>query len=175
MKALITPGAIWRVSYPLILAGVGETLIDATDVAILAHYGVTEAGAVAVADALYETFLVLVLGLLAGIQVVLARRAGQGSRAAVGTAFRTGLRLVLVAAALVFVLVRLAGPFLTGLFVSAEPVRAAADAFLRVIVLGTGFVAVHLLLGTLYVGLGRTRILMVSTGVLVVTNVVLDY
>jgi putative MATE family efflux protein len=175
MKALITPGAIWRVSYPLILAGVGETLIDATDVAILAHYGVTEAGAVALADAIYETFLVLVLGLLAGLQVVLARRAGQGSQAAVGAAFRAGLRLLLMASVVVFLLVRVAGPQMTGLLVSSDRVREAADVFLRVIVLGVGFEAVNLLLGTLYVGLGRTRILMVSTGVLVVTNVVLDY
>src|SRR5262245_40758668 len=101
MRAPINTGAIWRLSYPLIFAGVSETLIDATDVAILAHYGVTEAGAVALADALYEACLVLVLGLAGGLQLVLARRAGQGSREGLGTAFRTGLRLMVVASFLV--------------------------------------------------------------------------
>ena len=175
MKAHISSGAIWRASYPLMLAGVGETLIDATDVAFLAHYGVTEAGAVALADAIYETLLVLVLGLVSGIQVVLARRVGQGSREGVGAAFRAGLRLLLLASALVFGLVSVAGPRLTALLVSSDGVRAAADTFLRVIVLGVGFEALNLLLSALYVSLGRTRIVLVSTAVLVGTNVVLDY
>ena len=175
MSVRITPGAILRMSYPLMLAGVGQTLVDATDVAILAHYGVTEAAAVAVADATYEVMLVLVLGLVAGLQIVLSRRAGQGSHADVGAVFRTGLRLLLLSALVVFGLVRLAAPIVTDLFVSAENVRAQADAFLRLIALGVGFEALGLLFGAFYVALARPRILMLATGVLVTTNVVLDY
>ena len=134
MTVRITPGAILRMSYPLMLAGIGRTLVEATDVAILAHYGVTEAGAVALADSIYEVLLVLVLGLAGGLQIVLTRRAGQGSREGVGAAFAVGLRLMLAASLVVFLLVRLTAPLVTGLLVSDEDVRAAADAFLRVIV-----------------------------------------
>src|SRR5262245_8586990 len=175
MKAHVTADAIWRVSYPLIFAGVGETLIDVTDVTILAHYGVTEVGAVALADAIHEAFLVLVLGLAAGIQIVLARRVGQGSREGIGAAFRVGLRMMAASALLVFLLVRFAGPRITELLVASDGVRIGASIYLRVVALGAGFVAVNLLMGALYVGLGRTRILLVSTAVLVLTNAVVDY
>jgi MATE family, multidrug efflux pump len=175
MTVRITSGAILRMSYPLMLAGVGHTLVDATDVAILAHYGVTEAGAVALADALYEVLLVLVLGLAGGLQIMLARRAGQGSREGVGAVFAVGLRMMLVAALLVFLLVRLSARPVTDWLVSDPGVGAATHAFLRLIVLGVGFEALGFLFGALYVGLGRTRILMISTGVLVATNIVLDY
>jgi putative MATE family efflux protein len=167
--------AILRMSGPLMLAGVGQTLVDATDVAILAHYGVTEAAAVALADGIYEVLLVLVLGLAAGLQIVLARRAGQGSREAVGAAFAAGLRLMLGAALAVFLLVRLTAPLATAWLVSDGDVRAATDAFLRVIGLGAGFEALVLLFGAFYVGLGRTRVIALATAVLVATNVVLDY
>ncbi len=175
MRARITTGGIWGLAYPIILAGVGETLVDVIDVAFLAHYGVIEAGAVALADALYETVLVLVLGLIEGSQVLLARRAGQGSPREVGAVFRQSARLLALAALLVFAVVRALGPFVTSAAISSPEVRAAADDFLRVIVLGVPFEAANLLFGVLYIGLGRTRILMVATGVLAATNIVLDY
>ena len=88
---------------------------------------------------------------------MLARRAGQGSRAGVGAAFAVGLRLMLAACLVVFLLVRLAGPFVTDFLVSTDAVRTATDAFLRVIVLGVGFEALGLLLGAFYVGIGRPQ------------------
>ncbi len=175
MKVGLTYGSIWRVSYPVILAGVGQAVLEATDVAFLAHYGVVEAGAVAIADSIYELLLVGALGLIDGIQVVLARRAGRGSTAGVGAVFRQGCRLLLLASLAVFLLVKVAVPPCLGLAVSSAPVREAADAFLQVVVFGVLFEVGHHLLAVLYIGLGRTRVLIASSAILAGTNVFLDY
>src|SRR5688572_26255192 len=136
MQEVPSTRALLRLAWPLALAGLGETLIDLIDLAFLAHYGLVEAGAIAVGDAIYETLLILVLGLLEGLQVVLGRRAGEGSSAGIGLTFRMGLRLLLVAALVVFVAARLVAPPLLGLLVESPAVEAAAGDFVRVIAFG---------------------------------------
>src|SRR2546421_5112743 len=87
---------VWRVSIPIILAQASETLLHLIDSIFLARVGVTELGAIAVADSVLLLFLVLPLGLADGIQILTARRAGQRRPEAVGAVFNQGLSLVLV-------------------------------------------------------------------------------
>src|SRR5438445_7547210 len=87
---------IWKVSLPVIFVEATETLLHLIDSIFLARVGVTELGAIAVADSVLLLFLVLPLGLADGIQILSARRAGQRRPQAVGTVFNQGLFLVLV-------------------------------------------------------------------------------
>src|SRR6266487_2816851 len=82
---------VWRVSLPIILAEASETLLHLIDSIFLARVGVTELGAIAVADSVLLLFLVLPLGLADGIQILTARRAGQRRPEAVGAVFNQGL------------------------------------------------------------------------------------
>lgn len=175
MQEVPSTRALWKLAWPLALAGLGETLIDLIDLAFLAHYGVVEAGAVALGDAVYETLLIVVLGALEGLQVVLARRAGEGSTAGIGRTFRFGLRVMLVASVLVFLAARLVAPPLLGLVVESEDVLEAAGAFVHVIAYGAPLEAVNLLFAALYLALGRTRVLVLATAAMAAVNVVLDY
>ena len=45
--------SIWRVSYPLIIAGISETVVEVTDTVFLAHYGITELAAIGLAGAIF--------------------------------------------------------------------------------------------------------------------------
>ena len=47
MRFRPTYGNIWGVTWPLILAGISETVIDVTDTIFLAHYGTAELAAIA--------------------------------------------------------------------------------------------------------------------------------
>jgi MATE family multidrug resistance protein len=170
-----TPRLIWLVSRPLILATFGETLIDVTDAAFLARAGMTELGAVAIADAIYETALFMVLGLIEGLQILIARRAGQGRTRDVGGVFNQGLYLLSLVSVVLFVAIRFLSPYVTATLVSADPVRQAADTFLAIVALAVFFEAVNMAYGALFVGLSRTGVLLAAAIVLAVTNIALDY
>src|SRR5437660_7696137 len=81
---------VWKVSLPVILAVASETLLHLIDTIFLARVGVTELGALAIADSVLLLFLVLPLGLAEAIQIVAARRAGQRRPDAVGAVFNQG-------------------------------------------------------------------------------------
>ena len=100
MKVRTTSGSLWAISFPIMIAGVSETIIDVTDAIFLGHYGITELGAVALADAIYMTLVVFTVGLADGIQVIVARRAGEGKREEIGRTFGQGLYLLGIASAL---------------------------------------------------------------------------
>ena len=78
MKVRITSGSLWAISFPIMIAGVSETVVDVTDAIFLGHYGITELGAVALADSIYLMLVVFAIGLADGMQVLIARRAGEG-------------------------------------------------------------------------------------------------
>lgn len=167
--------AIWGISYPLLIAAVSETVVEVTDTAFLARYGLTELAAIGLAGALYALALFPTLGLVDGIQIQAGRRAGEGRPRALGHAFNQGVYLLLIACAPLVVLVALGfGPATAGVFASAG-VHGAVDAYLTIAILGLPFNAVSLALSAFYVAIGRTRVLIGATAALAATNIVLDY
>ena len=64
MRFRPTYGNIWGVTWPLILAGISETVIDVTDTIFLAYYGTAELAAIGVADSVYGLSLFLIIGLV---------------------------------------------------------------------------------------------------------------
>lgn len=166
---------IWGVSYPLIIAGVSETVIDVTDTIFLAHYGTTELGAIALADAIYAVALFMTLGLVDGIQITIGRRAGEGAAQQIGRVFNQGLYLLGIAAVLLILVLKLLVPPLTGLVFASDAVHAAVDDYLQIAAYGLLFHSFNLAISTFYVGISRTRVLIGATLVLAVTNIALDY
>ncbi|HKJ70456.1 MAG TPA: MATE family efflux transporter, partial [Gammaproteobacteria bacterium] len=166
---------IWGLSYPLIVAAVSETVVEVTDTAFLARYGLTELAAIGLAGALYAVALFPVVGLVDGIQITVGRRAGEERPRALGQAFNQGAGLLLAAALLLIALVVLGlGPATAGLF-TLPAVHAAVDDYLTIAILGLPFHALGLALSAFYVAIARTRVLIGATAALAVTNIVLDY
>lgn len=170
-----TYGRIWGVSYPLIIAGISETIVEVTDTIFLARYGVTELAAVGLAGAIYAVALFITLGLVDGMQILLGRRAGEGDRAGVGRVFNQGIYLLAISTLVIIALIKFAVPALTlEVFESAE-IHAAVNDYLQIAAFGLLFHAFNLAYSVFYVGIARTHVLIGATLVLAVTNIVLDY
>jgi putative MATE family efflux protein len=163
------------VSIPIIFASISETVIHVTDTMFLARVGTVEVGALALADTILEIWIVLTVGLVDGLQVLLARRVGQGRDEAVGEVFNLGLALLTVVSVALTASLLIATPFLTAWLVRSAPVGAAVDVFLDVMSFSILFNSMNLAYSALLVGLERTRVLIGATVVLAVTNIGLDY
>jgi putative MATE family efflux protein len=175
MKVHVSSRQIWSISLPVIFAGLSETIVEVTDIVFLGRYGTTELAAVGLADAIYSVCLFLTLGLVDGIQITIARRAGQGRAQEIGAVFNQGLYLLgLIALVFVFLLKVLVPVIASGLIRSAA-VAAAVDDFLQIFAFAMFFHGINLALSAFYVGISRTRILVAATIVLAVVNIFLDY
>ena len=166
---------MWKVSLPLIFVEATETLDHLIDTIFLARVGVTELGAIALADAVFLLFLVFPLGLVDGIQILTARRVGQRRPEAVGAVFNQGLAFVLLVCVVSAAALKLVSPVVGEWLVESEAVGGAVNSYLQVEAYGLGLSGVTFALGALLTSLGRTRALVPATIIMIITDVVLNY
>lgn len=166
---------IWGVSFPIIIAGVSETVVDITDTIFLAHYGIPELAAIGMSDAIFGLALFLSLGLVDGIQILIGRRAGEENAQDIGLVFNQGLYLLtIVSVAMLLILILIVPALSAGLFAS-ENVHTLTNQYLQIAAYALLFQSINLAYSTFYVGISRTRVLIGSAIVLAVTNITLDY
>jgi len=175
MRFRPTYGNIWGVTWPLILAGISETVIDVTDTIFLAHYGTAELAAIGVADSVYGLSLFLIIGLVEATQILIGRRSGEAQALRVGQMFNHGLAALVLVSLAMAPLIRGAAPLALD-YLLTEP-RIAQDAFsyLRIAMFALVFQAFNLALSVFFIGISRTRILIGAAVILAATNIVLDW
>ena len=167
--------ALWRISLPIMFAGVSEIVLHVTNTIFLARVGVTELAAIAIADSIWMLFLVVPLGLVDGIQILTARHFGRGRPGAAGAVFRQGVLILLAVAVALTAVLRVTGPWLSHALVGSAAVGAATRAFLEIACFALPLTALSFACSTLFVSMGRTGVLVPATIVLAVTNIGLDY
>jgi putative MATE family efflux protein len=175
MKVRATSRHIWAVSVPVIIAGLSEKIVEITDIVFLGRYGTTELAAVGLADAIYAVCLFITLGLADGLQIIIARRAGQGRLAEIGKVFNQGIYMLSATAVLSVVGIQLLSPYVTAALIRSSDITRAVDDFLQIFSYAMLFHGANLALSAFYVGISRTRVLIGATVVLSLINIVLDY
>ena len=102
MKSQITNKEIWSIAIPIMLGNLAQTIINFTDTAFLGHLGVIELGASMLAGLFYFVFTTIATGFAIGIQIIIARRFGEGKRERVGVIFEHGSFFVLILGTILF-------------------------------------------------------------------------
>ena len=166
---------VWRVSLPIIFVEATETLDHLIDTIFLARVGVTELGAIAVADSILFLFLVAPLALVDAIQILTARRAGQRRPEAVGAAFNQGFVVVLLVCLASTIALKLFSPVVAAWFVESDAVGAAVNGYLQIDAYSIALTGATFAYGALLISLGKTRALVPATIILVASDVVLNY
>src|SRR5881296_3056518 len=166
---------VWRVSLPIIFVEATEIFDHVIDTIFLARVGVTELGAIAVADAVLLLFLVLPLGVVDGIQILTARRVGQRRPEAVGAVFNQGLLVVLLLCMASTATLKLAWPVVAEWLIDSDQVGVVLDGYIQIDAYSLTLTGVTFAYSALLTSLGRTRALVPATIIFVVADLVLNY
>ncbi|HEX2089890.1 MAG TPA: MATE family efflux transporter [Actinomycetota bacterium] len=172
----IPPGRkIWVVALPVMFAELSETILHVIDTALVGRVGTIELAALVLADTVLEVWLVVVIGLAEALQIVVARRSGEGRDSSVGATFNRAFPVILVTSIGLLVGIKLSSPVVSGLIAESESVARGVDRFLQVAAFGVPFLAASFAYSAFYVGISRTRALILATVVLAAVNGVLGY
>jgi putative MATE family efflux protein len=166
---------VWKVSLPIILVEATETLDHLIDTLFLARVGVTELGAIAVADAMMLLFLILPLALVDGMQILTARRVGQRRPDAVGAVFNQSFLIVLGLSLVAMVLLKALSPLVANWVVQSDAVGAAVNGYLQLDAYSIIFAGATFAFSALLTSMGKTRALIPATIIVVVMDVILNY
>lgn len=162
-------------SFPLIIAGISETVVSLTDAIFLGHYGMTELAALGLADAIYVLALFLIAGFVDGIQITIGRRAGEEQHLQIGKVLNQGLYLLAGISVIMILLVLWIVPLITVEVFQSIQIHKSVELYLNIAVYGLVFHAFNLALSAFYVGISRTGVFIGATLILAVTNISLDY
>src|SRR5262245_43126301 len=166
---------VWKVSLPIIFVEATETFDHLIDTLFLARVGLTELGAIAVADSVMLLFLILPLALVDGMQILTARRVGQRRPDAVGAIFNQALLLILLLSVVAIALLKLFSPIVAHWLVESDAVGEAVDDYLQIDAYSILFAGMTFAFSALLTSLGKTRALIPATIIVVVTDIVLNY
>lgn len=174
-KELFTYRTIWRISYPIIIGLIAQNIMLVIDTAFLGRVSDVTLGAGALGGILYLCLVMLGTGFAVGAQIMMGRRNGEGRYRQIGRIFDHGIYFLILLAIFLYLLLSLFSTAFLGLFISSEDVFAETLRFVHMRKYGFLFGFLVLGFNAFYVGIARTKVLSVSTLIMAVVNIVLDY
>ena len=166
---------IWRVAYPIILGSVAQNILIVTDTAFLARLGDIALGGGVIGGLFYQVLLMLGWGISIGGQIIIARRIGQGAQRTVGRLVEHLLGLMVCMGLFLLITMRLGAAPLLRIMVQSADVLEAGQHFFNHRIVGLPLAFVGYTFQAFYVGIGRTKVITITTVMVVLTNIALDY
>ena len=166
---------IWRVTYPILLGLLAQNIINVTDTAFLGHVGEVALGAAAMGGLLYICVYTVAFGFSIGSQILIARRNGEGNYRDVGPVMMQGSMFsFLMAVVLAVVMYIFAGPLIR-MLITSDTIYEATYQFFTWRIWGFLFAFLNVMFRAFYIGITNTKVLTLSSVVMALVNVVLDY
>lgn len=175
MKAKITNKEIWSIALPIMLGNLAQTIINFTDTAFLGRLGVIALGASMLAGLFYFVFTTIATGFAIGIQIIIARRFGEGNHKRIGVIFEHGSLFVFLLGLILFSILYFFSDFLLLKLIDSPNIYEASLEYIKFRQFGIIFVCFNFLYRGLYVGISNTKVITYSTIIMAVVNIVLDY
>jgi putative MATE family efflux protein len=174
-KVKATYSDIWRISWPIMLGSLAQTILGLTDTAYLARVGEVELGACGIASVFYFVLVMLGFGIGIGSQILIARKSGEGKIKEIGTIYDHSLLLLLFFSVILFFFLLFISPVIFNSIIQSENVKTAANKFIAYRSWGIIGVMITVSLRSFYTGIATTRIVTYSSFLMTGINVVLAY
>ncbi|MDL2331322.1 MATE family efflux transporter, partial [Odoribacter sp. OttesenSCG-928-A06] len=167
--------SIWKIAYPIIFGNLAQTLIVLIDTAFLGRVSPVALGAAMMSGIYYYVYSTLAWGFSIGIQIIVARRLGEGLLHRIGVVFQHGLAFVFLLSVALFLLMHFFTDYLLINIIKSPNILEAASEFMNYRHYGIIFVCFNFLFRALYIGLSNTKAIIYSTLIMAIVNIGLDY
>lgn len=171
----ITNKEIWAIALPIMLGNMAQTIINFTDTAFLGHVGVIALGASMLAGLFYFVFTTIATGFAIGIQIIVARRFGEGRLDRIGVIFKHGSIVVMILGLILFSILYFFSDALLLWLIDSPNIYEASLEYIKYRRFGIIFVCFNFLFRGLYIGIANTKVITYSTIIMAIVNIFLDY
>ncbi|MBP3657206.1 MAG: MATE family efflux transporter [Clostridia bacterium] len=160
---------------PVLFAMFLQTMYGAADLLIVGWFGSTaDVSAVATGSQLMHTVTTVLVGMAMGVTVLLAQKIGEGKPRVAGKVIGTGITLfAALAAVMTAALVFLASPLCSLLHAPENAFSRTVD-YVRICSAGTAFIIAFNVLGSVFRGIGDSKIPLLTVAIACVVNIGAD-
>ncbi|HRG32943.1 MAG: MATE family efflux transporter [Saprospiraceae bacterium] len=160
---------------PIMLGSAGQNVIALTDSLFLYGYDEKDFAAVGFVSVFYLVISSIAYGFSKGGQIIIARKYGERSPTAVKKYFYAILFFELVVGLFIFIILKFFSTDILSLFVKSQVILQKSLEFIEYRIYGLVFAYVGLAFLSLYMGIGRPKIILIDTVFLGLTNILLCY
>jgi multidrug resistance protein, MATE family len=168
-------GQVLKMAMPITLAMLVPQINFITNNIFLSGLGEDELASAGLTGVYYMIFAMVGSGLSNGIQMLMARRAGENSPAQIGILFFNGSRIALAFGFLGVLIAYTITPGIINYSVHNPETAARVIEFLKIRMWGLPFLYLYGLRNAMLVGVGKTKYLVWGTMSEAIVNIVLDY
>jgi putative MATE family efflux protein len=162
---------ILTIAWPVMLGSLGQNVIYLVDTAFIGRVSEYDLGASAIGGIFYFLMFMTGYALNTGMQVIVARRKGEGNDAAIGEVVDHQLLILLFVSAAMFVIMHFFSDEILSVIVGSEAIREKTLRFLHYRSFGIFFGLFNSLIMAFFIGIGNTKVTTWTTGVMVGVNV----
>ncbi|MCF2618051.1 MATE family efflux transporter [Oscillibacter valericigenes] len=167
--------SLLRFALPVLLALLLQAMYGAVDLQVVGKFGTAaDISAVSTGSQIMQTITIVITGLAMGVTVLLGQKIGEGRPAEAGRVVGSGICLFGAVALLVTAVMLLAAPGMSALM------QAPADAFdgtvvyVRICSVGAVFIVAYNILGSIFRGLGDSKMPLLTVAIACVCNIAGD-
>ncbi|MFN8281540.1 MAG: MATE family efflux transporter [Saprospiraceae bacterium] len=166
---------LFVLSLPVMLGSAGQNLIALTDSMFLYHYDEHDFAAIGIVSVFYLIISSIAYGFSKGGQILIARKYGEKAIDVVKKYFYTLCVFEFLIGLLVFGALKIFPEKILGLFIHTDVILQKSLAFLNYRTYGLMFSYVGLGFFALYMGLAKSRIILINTVFLGLVNIILCF
>ena len=166
---------ILSIAWPIILSSLGQNFIYLIDTSFIGRVGEVELGAAAIGGIFYFLLFMICQGLNTGMQVIIARRKGEGQLQSIGEVVDHEIILILFLAGIEFFIMHFLSHAFIPWLLDSKAVQTKTIDFLYFRSFGIFFGALNSCFMAFFIGIGNTRVTVWTTAVMCFVNIILDY
>lgn len=161
---------------PVLLALFLQAMYGAVDLMVVGQYAATaDVSGVATGSQLMHSITSVITGLAMGMTVLIGQKIGEGNARQAGRVVGSGICLFAVLAlVMTAVLVWLAEPLSILMQAPADALEATAD-YVRICSAGTAFIMAFNVLGSVFRGIGDSKLPLITVAIACAVNIIGDY
>lgn len=166
---------IWGIAWPIIISLLAQNIVGVTDTAFLGRVSEVALGASAIGGLFYIILFMIGHGFTTGVQILIARRFGEKNFKEIGRIFDNSFYFLTLASFVIIAFIFFLGPAILKPIVSSDAIFQASAVYLKYRVFGLFFAMIGMLYRAFYTGITYTRYLGISSVIMAVINIILDY
>ncbi len=166
---------IAKISLPILLSLLAQNVIQVIDTAFLGRVGEVELGASALAGIIYIAIYTIGFGFSMGSQILIGRRNGEKNYDKIGEIVIQGILFLLIPAVLLIFAFKMGFTDVVLKIFKSENISIAVSDYLDWRVYGFVFAFTNSSFRAFYIGVARTKVLITSSVVMAIVNIILDY
>jgi len=151
------------VAGPIIIGHLAENVINITDTIFVGRLGENQLGAVGLGGLYYYTFVLLVIGLVMGVQILIGRRNGEKSYHEIGRVADNALYSFIGIGVFLFFVLKTVTPELLKWVVKSPDIYGLALSYVSIRSFGLLFICLTVVFRAFYIGITQTRIIIYIT------------